>query len=683
MALCKVLLATLLQLASCIGEPELQQWLYNTEGLDLSKSDSESVAHKEAPILTACGVSLDDLKQLRSVLYSTSYLDFSKQELKDQLLDLSKQHIDPETRWDPRTKVEETLKHIYTNLYSTSSVDLPKAVAKSTSLELMKAYAQPDQVKELYGVLYSTTGVNLPKKDAQVKAVELAKAGADPVALKNSYASAHGTKEFGMHLLQISAIKKAGRVASLAMLEFFLNLPAAWACSYVEIPWQDHGHPSTMELANVFNSTMYTVDAVPRSVENKFGYIAPMSIFHLPPTGLPVKVAFEGMNEAGLTISAHAFAQSVYEKAEPGTTGLNAVDIVPALLANCSTADAAIELLESVRVVAPTLPGSSPEGHGLHWAIADSSGRSIIVEYIQAWVEETEKGSESQISVAANGESQDFDGFVSFVLEVLLENNSESKAVRRSTDYLLRYGIPGDSSPPRTALLNNVFIPFGSVAADPRSPGDGPELTDYGVLKSLTCGLRVSSSFVQERVMLIRGYRNSQWRKIDLKRVDFSQANSWLLEDGTLGIKDVTCSAGTCKPSEPGHVPIQDGKAYNADGFQQYYGANYLKEWGDAPTDKRIAPDSKAYSASQFRMYFQGSWESKWEAAPVATQIRLAKDSPNMSGFPVLLQGHLAERVGGGPGADLQGVQGGDFPCLKGMEKERISHGGAVCLAPR
>ena len=56
----------------------------------------------------------------------------------------------------------------------------------------------------------------------------------------------------------------------------------------------------------------------------------------------------------------------------------------------------------------------------------------------QAWVEETEKGSESQISVAANGESQDFDGFVSFVLEVLLENNSESKAVRRSTDYLLR-----------------------------------------------------------------------------------------------------------------------------------------------------------------------------------------------------------------------------------------------------
>ena len=38
------------------------------------------------------------------------------------------------------------------------------------------------------------------------------------------------------------------------------------------------------------------------------------------------------------------------------------------------------------------------------------------------------------------------------------------------------------------------------------------------------------------------GYRNSQWRKIDLKRVDFSQAKSWLLEDGTLGIKAPSCS---------------------------------------------------------------------------------------------------------------------------------------------
>lgn len=372
------------------------------------------------------------------------------------------------------------------------------------------------------------------------------------------------------------------------MLKFLLHLPAAWACSYVEIPWQDHGHPSylisrTMELANVFNSTMYTVDAVPRSEENKFGYIAPMNIFHIPPTGLPVKVAFEGMNEAGLTISAQAFSESVYEQAEPGTTGLNAVDVVPALLANCSTADAAIEFLESVRVVAPTLPGSSPEGNGLHWAIADSSGRSIIVEYIQG----KRVVLENHPRVMTNDPDikwhwKNLNAHVQLSPTYPLQNDflqvqteDDVGAVPRPVGHGWNlYGIPGDSSSPSrfvrlfylrgygmkanppnsfedavvlgTALLNNVFIPFGSVAADPRSPGDGPELTDYGVLKS-----------PQERVMLMRGYRNSQWRKIDLKRVDFSQAKSWLLEDGTLGIKDVTCSAGTCKPSEQGHVPIQ------------------------------------------------------------------------------------------------------------------------------
>lgn len=34
------------------------------------------------------------------------------------------------------------------------------------------------------------------------------------------------------------------------------------------------------------------------------------------------------------------------------------------------------------------------------------------------------------------------------------------------------------------------------------------------------------------------GYRNSQWRKIDLKRLDFSQARTWPLEDGSLGIQE-------------------------------------------------------------------------------------------------------------------------------------------------
>ncbi|CAE7317400.1 cbh [Symbiodinium natans] len=70
----------------------------------------------------------------------------------------------------------------------------------------------------------------------------------------------------------------------------------------------------------------------------------------------------------------------------------------------------------------------------------------------------------------------------------------------------------------------------------------------------------------------------------------------------------------------------KDGVAYTAQGFQQYYRANFLSEWSMAPAEKRVAPDRKAYSASQFRMFFQSNWERYWDAARVATQIRLAKD---------------------------------------------------------
>ena len=66
-------------------------------------------------------------------------------------------------------------------------------------------------------------------------------------------------------------------------------------------------------------------------------------------------------------------------------------------------------------------------------------------------------------------------------------------------------------------LLNNVFLPLGPIAGNPREPGDGLELTDYGVLKSC-----------KEKVMLIRGYVNSQWRKIDLKRgFEMNQSMFW------------------------------------------------------------------------------------------------------------------------------------------------------------
>jgi len=48
--------------------------------------------------------------------------------------------------------------------------------------------------------------------------------------------------------------------------------------------------------------------------------------------------------------------------------------------------------------------------------------------------------------------------------------------------------------------------------------------------------------------MLIRGYRNTQWRLIDVSKLDLSKAQAWPIEDGSLGINDVTAQ-GTAAPS--------------------------------------------------------------------------------------------------------------------------------------
>eukprot|EP00913_Durusdinium_trenchii_P015837 g14883.t1 len=129
------------------------------------------------------------------------------------------------------------------------------------------------------------------------------------------------------------------------MLKFLSFLPLSWACSYVEIP----------------------IEAFPRGHGSKFGWVAPMNIFHIPPTDFELKFPFEGMNEVGLTISALYFEQSVYEQPD-----LYSLAVLPAILANCSSVEDAIQLLESVMKTAV-----------FHWAITDASGRSVVVEYLQ------------------------------------------------------------------------------------------------------------------------------------------------------------------------------------------------------------------------------------------------------------------------------------------------------------
>jgi len=90
-----------------------------------------------------------------------------------------------------------------------------------------------------------------------------------------------------------------------------------------------------------------------------------------------------------------------------------------------------------------------------------------------------------------------------------------------------------------TALLNNVFIPYGTVAPDPSQRMDRSEFTPFAVLKS-----------PQEKKMLVRSYRNMQWRQIDLSKLDLTKAKTWPIEDGSLGITDITAGGSVVASAE-------------------------------------------------------------------------------------------------------------------------------------
>ena len=371
-----------------------------------------------------------------------------------------------------------------------------------------------------------------------------------------------------------------------SLVKFVLVLlPVSWGCSYVEIAYPDSGKtsyliPRTMELWDLFNTTKYSIDAVPRGGGNKLGWLAPMNIFHFPPSYQPLKCPFEGMNEAGLTVSALYLAQSVYEQPEPGKRAIPVLELVPAILANCSTVDEAVKMLEAVNVVTernPHFPDAVLKTATLHWAIADPSGRSIIVEYIQG----QRMIHENTLRVMTNDPDikwhwRNLNTRIHLSPSFPYQNefmqvkaDDEVGVVPRAMGHGYNLvGLPGDTTSPSrfirlfylrgysmeampiksfddavvlgTGLLNNVWIPFGPAAKDPRAgPSDGAEFTDYGVLKA-----------PKEKVYLIRAYRNTQWRKVDLKRLDFSKGYTWPLEDGSLGIVDITDAGKITTPKQ-------------------------------------------------------------------------------------------------------------------------------------
>uniref|UniRef100_A0A7S4GP42 Choloylglycine hydrolase/NAAA C-terminal domain-containing protein n=1 Tax=Oxyrrhis marina TaxID=2969 RepID=A0A7S4GP42_OXYMA len=333
-------------------------------------------------------------------------------------------------------------------------------------------------------------------------------------------------------------------------------------CSYFEVPYGDKATDfvigRTMELGNIAGVMEYTADVEPRTTSHHGMVALNMRSPLLPGIALTV----EGMNEVGLTISGQTLRQSEYQKKEAGKLDIDALSVTREVLRRCDSVDDAVKFLGNVSVTPPPAIGS-PDGNGIHWALHDPTGRSIVIEYLKGEMvvyNNTPRVMTNDPDL--HWHWRNLDTYVNLnpsfphqndFLAVDTEVGSVPSAVGHGWNL---FGLPGDSSPPSrfvrmfylrgyalkhtkvnttsdamalsTVMLNNLMFPTGSVAKDPKVLTDPYETVPYAVIK-----------VPSEKLVVFRGYRNTQWRQIDLKKVNFNVAKQWPVEDGSLGIREL------------------------------------------------------------------------------------------------------------------------------------------------
>ena len=261
---------------------------------------------------------------------------------------------------------------------------------------------------------------------------------------------------------------------------------------------------------------------------SKYGYVG-LSV---------VKEEFvaEGLNEAGLSAGLFYFpGYGEYEEFDESLKNSTLADLqfVSWVLSSFSTVEEAVAAINDVHVVS-IVPGAST----VHWRIADSTGRQVVVEIVggvphvyenRLGVLTNSPGFEWQITnlnnyvnlYAGAAEPKDF-------------GNIRLSAFGAGSGTI---GLPGDVTPPsrfvRAAfyqatapraksaegavrqcfqILNNFDIPIGIEVSRGEQAPDLPSATQW-----------TSATDPTHRVIYYRTMCNSAIRSIDLTRIDFSR----------------------------------------------------------------------------------------------------------------------------------------------------------------
>lgn len=258
--------------------------------------------------------------------------------------------------------------------------------------------------------------------------------------------------------------------------------------------------------------------------------------------GFEMQAVVDGMNEAGLSMSAHTHVRAQYAEGTQAervaSVHIDYLVLIPWVLGKFNSTVAATQALTSgdVAVLGHSL---LPKQLSIHFALADASGHSVVLE----WVKGTLQVHENTVGVMTNDPEFDWH---------LLNLNQYSYMSPQTSDWsqtvgtinteqgpvpspgnhgLNLVGLPGDAGPQArfvrtfilrelamynepvatrkdaiqltTALLNNVVIPNGVVSKI--SLLDTGDFTQWALIKD-----------PQNLRTLFRSYADNSWKQIDL-----------------------------------------------------------------------------------------------------------------------------------------------------------------------
>ncbi|MHB1949125.1 MAG: linear amide C-N hydrolase [Gammaproteobacteria bacterium] len=269
----------------------------------------------------------------------------------------------------------------------------------------------------------------------------------------------------------------------------------------------------------------------------KYGYVSL--------DGFNIDAAIDGMNEVGLSIEdlyLPALAQYQVVPKDQSSQALPYVNLGDWILGNFQSVDEVRQALPTVYVFANKIPTMGDTVFPLHFSIFDSTGKGIVVEYVEGKLHIYDN-----IGVMTNSPSYDWH-LTNLMNYLHLAPVNPSPLIVNGITYAANgqgfgmIGLPGDISPPsrfvktatllRVALqaddsasalneaehiINNVDIVRGE-AREPESGKFIDETTQWVVFKDLT-----------HKIFYYRTYGDMSLRAVSLSKVNFAEGAPRLL----------------------------------------------------------------------------------------------------------------------------------------------------------